>query len=89
MKKLILGTLLLAIAGCSSTPTPDAAPESDEMIAAKKKAGYECKREKVTGSRVSHKVCTTQAQRDERREQDQEALRRMGVGSGVSSSGGN
>ena len=36
-----------------------------------------CRRETVTGSRLPKKVCTTQAQRDQQREADREALEKV------------
>lgn len=78
---VILVSLLCV--SCSSPDTRSAKSEGNPVGAdgmpilteEQKKEGMVCKREQVTGTRISKRICTTQEQRDRQQRQAQEDLR--------------
>lgn len=68
---IMLSTLLLA---CSNT---DNQGDDSQLSAAQKQSGYECKNVKVTGTRISKKICNTAAERQYSKEHADEFARKM------------
>ncbi|QYK02496.1 hypothetical protein [Shewanella psychrotolerans] len=78
VKAVGITLFLLTISACSST---DNKPMTEEQLALKAKnqqkladAGYECRKQKVTGSSIKVKVCDTRKQREDRQNSDREAI---------------
>ena len=78
VKTVTLSVLMFAMTACSST---DNKPMTEEQMALKAKneqkladAGYECRKQKVTGSSIKVKVCDTRQQREDRQNSDREAI---------------
>lgn len=78
MKKILISVLLLAVSACSSTDEGQQLASNSDADAQRKAAGYECKKEKITGSNFPRKVCTTAAQRADSEQNGQDLLRGAG-----------
>jgi len=74
MKKLLLIALSTLVFSCSNT---NKGAEGSQLTAAQQKSGYECKSVKVTGTRISKKVCDTAAERQYKKEHAEEFARKM------------
>jgi hypothetical protein len=80
---LTVTVVSLLCVSCSSTDTQSTQSavnpvDSDGMpilTVAQKEEGMVCKREAVTGTRISKKICTTKEQRDRQQQQAQQDLR--------------
>jgi hypothetical protein len=72
-----LTLIMLATTACSTNDKPMTAEQQALKAKNEQKlaeAGYECRREKVTGSSIKVKVCDTRRQREERQHADREAI---------------
>jgi len=74
MKTIILVALSTLLFACSNT---DKQSEDGQLTAAQKSSGYECKNIKVTGTRISKKICNTAAERQYSKEHADEFARKM------------
>lgn len=76
MKKIIMCLIALTLTACASNDNNDLLASNDPDINRKNAEGYQCKKEKITGSNFPRKVCTTAAERKAREIKDQEELKR-------------
>jgi len=74
MKTIILVTLSTLLFACSNT---DKQGDDSQLSAAQKKSGYECRNVKVTGTRISKKICNTEAERQYSKDHADEFARKM------------
>lgn len=74
MKTILLVALSTLLFACSST---DKQSDESQLTAAQKASGYECKSVKVTGTRISKKICNTEAERQYNKEHADEFARKM------------
>ncbi|WP_298439336.1 hypothetical protein [uncultured Ferrimonas sp.] len=86
MKKLsviLFGLLLTGCAASSSDIAEDAELTEQEIV--ENKAGYKCKKERVTGSIMSKRRCTTRAQREESAQRAKEMMnsRKSNIGADI------
>lgn len=77
-------TALVMVAACSSTTsTVSDATQAENTVASAEEAGNDdgviCRREQVTGSRFTEKVCTTAAQREAQARNARDAASQVGV----------
>jgi ABC-type metal ion transport system substrate-binding protein len=93
LRTAIAALLASALAACSSTSTSDSASAADvgtgaapvaaqqqvAAAAASNDDGIKCKRVQITGTRMSEKVCTTRAQREEAARNAADAQRQVGI----------
>jgi hypothetical protein len=91
---LLPALVVVAAAGCASTPSQPAPPMSTASLATPAKAAapataaadsdIQCHNEKLTGSRLSTRVCLTRAQREARAAEAQAQRDKMSLPGAIS-----
>ncbi len=74
MKNTLISVFVLVLFGCASTDEGEKIASNSDIEAQRKAVGYECRKEKITGSNYPRKVCTTAAQREQSERDGQDLL---------------